>query len=69
MAKVFTSTLQKEYTGSDENIQVHVEVQEESTKQVLHPASSGESIIFPDSLSKWNPQDVWIYRRTGRDLL
>lgn len=45
MAKVFTSTLQKEYTGSDENIQVHVEVQEESTKQVLHPASQ-EKVLF-----------------------
>lgn len=46
MAKVFTSTLQKEYTGSDENIQVHVEVQEESTKQVLHPASQEKVLFF-----------------------
>ena len=46
MAKVFTSTIQKEYTGSDENIQVHVEVQEESTKQVLHPASQEKVLFF-----------------------
>ena len=46
MARVFTSTLQKEYTGSDENIQVHVEVQEESTKQVLHPASQEKVLFF-----------------------
>lgn len=45
-AKRFTQTIQKEYTGSDEQIQVHVEIQEEETKQVLHPASQEKVLFF-----------------------
>lgn len=46
IADIFTQTLRKEYTGSDEKIQVCVEKQEETTKEVLHPASQEKVLFF-----------------------